>query len=207
MTSRTGIVALTLVAAGLVWFVAFRKPTNPSPVQAPSLDENHTQNKRLSVRKAGASTASPEVVPEPEPEPEPVLPPAAPPPPKATRVASIDIEEQPQPSADATASTTPDLPITTVLENTRAAIRSYQSQFKENPVGDNAEISQALNGSNPRQSVFIQPEDGLKLNSLGQMIDNWGTPIFFHSLSRSEMEIRSAGPDRRMWTGDDLVLK
>jgi hypothetical protein len=47
----------------------------------------------------------------------------------------------------------------------------------------------------------------LRVNGQGQLIDNWGTPFFFHSLSRNEMEIRSAGPDRRMWTTDDLASK
>jgi hypothetical protein len=38
------------------------------------------------------------------------------------------------------------------------------------------------------------------------MCDRWGTPYFFHQVSKTEMEIRSAGPDRRMWTGDDSQL-
>jgi len=95
----------------------------------------------------------------------------------------------------------------TVLENMRMAFRQYQSRFRENPVGDNAEITRALNGANPRKVVFIQSEDGLRLNPRGELIDNWGTPFFFHQLSRTQMEIHSAGPDRRMWTADDLVMK
>jgi hypothetical protein len=33
------------------------------------------------------------------------------------------------------------------------------------------------------------------------------TPRQMHQLSGTVMEIRSAGPDRRMWTADDLVVK
>ena len=47
----------------------------------------------------------------------------------------------------------------------------------------------------------------MRVNARGELVDNWGTPFFFHSLSRTEMEIRSAGPDHKMWTGDDLVMK
>lgn len=205
MTSRTGIVALTLIASGLVWFVTTRKPATPVAVQAPSPDQARVQSKNVAGPDAGSSLTSAESTPDMEPEPEPALPPAAPPPPKPTAVAAA--EELHEAPAIEGGSPEAKLPAVTVLENMRAAVRLYQAQFRENPVGDNAEISRALTGENPKQAVFAQPEDGLKLNSLGQMIDNWGTPIFFHSLSRSEMEIRSAGPDRRMWTGDDLVLK
>ena len=95
----------------------------------------------------------------------------------------------------------------TVLENMRSVFRQYQLRFHENPVGDNAEITRILSGENPNQVVFLQPDDGMKVNARGELVDNWGTPYFFHQLSRSEMEIRSAGPDNRMWTSDDLVTK
>jgi hypothetical protein len=45
------------------------------------------------------------------------------------------------------------------------------------------------------------------MNSNGELMDRWGTPIFFHALSKDQMEIRSAGPDRVMWTADDVILK
>ena len=41
----------------------------------------------------------------------------------------------------------------------------------------------------------------------GELVDAWGTPYFFHQISGSEMEIHSAGPDKIMWTSDDLVVK
>lgn len=205
MTSRTGIVALTLVAAGLVWLVTSRKPAPLLAVQTPSPEQETARAGHRNGPKTTVPTASPEASPEVEPDPEPALPPASPPPPKPVAIAAA--EELPEAPASTGSSPEANLPASTVLENMRAAVRLYQAQFRENPVGDNAEISRALTGENPKQAVFAQPEDGLKLNSLGQMIDNWGTPIFFHSLSRSEMEIRSAGPDRRMWTSDDLVLK
>jgi hypothetical protein len=99
------------------------------------------------------------------------------------------------------------LPPFTVLDKTRVAIHNYNSAFGENPVGTNPEITAALMGKNPKQINFITPESGLRVNDRGELVDAYGTPFFFHQLSGQEMEIRSAGEDRKMWTFDDLVTK
>jgi len=78
--------------------------------------------------------------------------------------------------------------------------------FGGNPVGTNPEITKALNGENPKQVNFLG-RDGNRVNGNGELIDAWGTPYFFHQLSATQMEIRSAGPDKIMWTGDDLVMQ
>jgi hypothetical protein len=95
----------------------------------------------------------------------------------------------------------------TVLDNARVAMHNYGSTFGENPVGTNPEITAALMGKNPKQVNFITPESGLRVNENGEMLDAWGTPFFFHQLSGKEMEIRSAGQDRKMWTFDDQVTR
>jgi hypothetical protein len=94
-----------------------------------------------------------------------------------------------------------------VLEKVAHAIRDYASMFGGNPVGTNPEITAVLNGQNPRQANFISPEAGMRINGNGELVDPWGTPYFFHQLSGTEMEIHSAGPDKIMWTSDDLVVK
>jgi len=99
------------------------------------------------------------------------------------------------------------LPPLTVLDNARVAIHNYNSAFGENPVGTNPEITAALMGKNPRQINFITPESALRVNESGEMVDAYGTPFFFHQLSGQEMEIRSAGEDRKMWTFDDQVTR
>jgi hypothetical protein len=99
------------------------------------------------------------------------------------------------------------LPPLTVLDNARVAIHDYNAQFGENPVGNNAEITAALMGKNPKQINFIRPDAGLRVNDKGELIDSYGTPFFFHALSGKEMEIRSAGQDKIMWTFDDLVTR
>ena len=94
-----------------------------------------------------------------------------------------------------------------VLENMRSVFRQYSERFGGNPVGTNPEITVALNGGNSRQVQFLNSEGGLRINDNGELVDSWGTPFFFHQLSARDMEIHSAGPDRVMWTGDDLVIK
>ena len=94
-----------------------------------------------------------------------------------------------------------------VLQNMRSVVRDYSARFGGNPFGNNREITAKLNGANLKQVVFLKPEDGMRINERGELIDNWGTPFFFHQISGAEMEIHSAGRDRRMWTPDDLVIK
>ena len=85
-------------------------------------------------------------------------------------------------------------------------LRDFRTRMGENPVGSNAEIMQALMGGNSA-GARLGPSSEQSLNAEGELVDRWGTPYFFHQLSKSSMEIRSAGPDRRMWTADDLVTK
>jgi len=99
------------------------------------------------------------------------------------------------------------LPPLTVLDNARVVMKNYGAAFGENPVGTNPEITAALTGKNPKGINFITVESGLRVNENGEMVDAYGTPLFFHQLSGKEMEIRSAGEDRKMWTFDDLVTR
>lgn len=99
-----------------------------------------------------------------------------------------------------------DLPPLTVLDKARVLIHNYHAAFGENPVGTNPEITAALKGKNPKQINFVE-DSNLRVNDQGEMVDGYGTPFFFHQISGQEMEIRSAGKDRIMWTPDDLVTK
>lgn len=85
-------------------------------------------------------------------------------------------------------------------------IRDYRTVAGENPVGTNAEIMAAVMGGNPKGATFGPPE-GVALNQKGELIDRWGSPYFFHQLSRDRMEIRSAGVDKVLWTADDPVVR
>ncbi len=94
----------------------------------------------------------------------------------------------------------------TVVEQTRRVITQYNSMFGENPVGTNQEITRALQGKNPRQINFIE-DAAAQINSKGEWVDPWGSPYFFHQLSATQMEVRSAGPDKIMWNEDDVVAR
>lgn len=92
------------------------------------------------------------------------------------------------------------------LEDVQVMLREFRTVMKENPVGSNAEIMEAVNGANPKKLHIGAPE-GQSMNGNGELVDRWGTPYFFHQLSGNLMEIRSAGPDRQMWTADDVVRR
>lgn len=83
------------------------------------------------------------------------------------------------------------------------SLRDFRTAMGENPVGTNAEIAKALNGGNPKQARLLP--DGQAVNGEGELVDRWGTPYFFHQLSKDHMDIRSAGPDKKMYTADDIV--
>jgi len=73
------------------------------------------------------------------------------------------------------------------------------------PVGDNEEITAVLTGENRLGYAFINPASPA-LNTQGQLCDRWGTPYFFHQISGTQMQIRSGGPDKKLWTADDIVV-
>jgi|ERR1043166_1505995 hypothetical protein len=105
------------------------------------------------------------------------------------------------------AATPPPMDPSIVLGNLRNVIANYGSRYGGNPVGNNAEITAALNGGNTNGAIFLTEESGLRINGQGELVDYWGTPFFLHQVSGTQMEIRSAGPDKKMWTADDLVTK
>jgi hypothetical protein len=92
------------------------------------------------------------------------------------------------------------------LQKVHAMIASYHTLMGQNPVGTNAEIMKQLMGGNPHQAM-LGPPPGQSLNANGELLDPWGRPYFFHQISGDDMEIHSAGPDGRMGTADDLIIR
>jgi hypothetical protein len=70
-------------------------------------------------------------------------------------------------------------------------------------MGANEEFAAALLGRNRTNLPFLS-EDHPAINARGQIVDRWGQPLFFHVESTDRIDVRSAGPDGRMWTDDDL---
>ena len=58
----------------------------------------------------------------------------------------------------------------------------------------------------PPKVARLGPPAGRGINAAGELVDSWETPCFFHQMSGSKMEIRSAGPGKIMHTADDLML-
>ena len=91
------------------------------------------------------------------------------------------------------------------LQSAATSVRNYRIAFSKNPVGNNREITRALSGRNSLGARYLPPD--APINDKGQLIDRWDQPIFFHQISVNVMEVRSAGPDRVMWTADDEMLR
>lgn len=90
------------------------------------------------------------------------------------------------------------------VQRIQGTVRKFRAAFGENPVGSNPEITRALAGKNPTGAKFLASES-ITLNNAGELLDLFGTPYFFHPVSGSIMEIRSAGPDKKLFTPDDIV--
>jgi hypothetical protein len=99
----------------------------------------------------------------------------------------------------------PDGTIQRDLEILNQVFVAWQTNFPRtgNPVGENEEITLSLAGDNPLHFAFIAPTNPA-INDRGQLVDRWGTPFRFHQLSGTEMELRSAGPDKKFATADDV---
>jgi len=71
------------------------------------------------------------------------------------------------------------------------------------PLSANEDWADLLRGKNFARERFIS-DTNAALNARGQLIDRWGTPLFFHALGGGRCEIRSAGSDKTLWTVDDV---
>ncbi|MEM9283248.1 MAG: hypothetical protein AAGA96_15605 [Verrucomicrobiota bacterium] len=92
------------------------------------------------------------------------------------------------------------------LEAVDQVIQFHAQLFKTVPSGgENVDIMRKLTGGNERRVALIDP-DCPHLNERGELVDRWGTPFHFHQLSSKELEIRSAGEDRALYTEDDILL-
>jgi hypothetical protein len=83
-------------------------------------------------------------------------------------------------------------------------ITSVKEPYRR-PIGLNEDLAAALRGENPQRLVFI-PAGHPAFNAAGQIIDRWGTPLFVHPRAADALDLRSAGPDRRLFTDDDVVI-
>jgi hypothetical protein len=81
------------------------------------------------------------------------------------------------------------------LDNLFYALQKYKEQVGSYPVGNNAEIVKALMGNNSKNLMILvgRKKD---LDSKGQIVDPWGTPLRIYFAGEGIL-IRSAGPNKR----------
>ncbi|NNC87458.1 MAG: hypothetical protein HKN82_03235 [Akkermansiaceae bacterium] len=85
-------------------------------------------------------------------------------------------------------------------------IAAYIRYIGTGPEGGlNEEFVAALQGSNPMKLILLG-KDHARVNEAGELLDRFGTPYYFHPVSAKEIEIRSAGPDKLLWSKDDVLL-
>lgn len=93
------------------------------------------------------------------------------------------------------------------IEIVRQLISQYFTALQNHagpPIGDNADLVRALTGKNPLRLTVIPPGHAA-VSEGGQLRDRWGTPYHLHRIAERDYEIRSAGPDRKLFTADDVV--
>jgi hypothetical protein len=86
-----------------------------------------------------------------------------------------------------------------LMDNSQLLLKSAANR----PLSANEDWADCLRGKNSAHERFL-PDNHVALNTNGQLVDRWGTPLFFHALGGGRFDIRSAGPDRKLWTDDDI---
>lgn len=75
--------------------------------------------------------------------------------------------------------------------------------MKDQPLSANGEIAAALRGEGYVRVAFL-PRGHPVFDEAGLLCDRWKTPLFFHAERAGVFAIRSAGPDKILWSEDDL---
>jgi hypothetical protein len=93
------------------------------------------------------------------------------------------------------------------LEILREMLLAFTTSLKTGnlpPLGDNEDITKALTGGNRRKLVVIPPTHP-SVDARGRLLDRWGVPYHFHERSADSFDLRSAGPDKVLFTADDVT--
>lgn len=68
----------------------------------------------------------------------------------------------------------------------------------------NQDLAEFLLGKRGQQEAYLSSATPV-LSSNNELIDRHGSPLIIHPLSRDQIEIRSAGPDKIPYNEDDVV--
>lgn len=72
------------------------------------------------------------------------------------------------------------------------------------PLSANGEWSATLRGTRTGTAPWFSETSPL-FDSQHRLIDRFSTPLHFHALGGQRWEIRSAGPDKQLYTPDDIL--
>jgi len=89
--------------------------------------------------------------------------------------------------------------------------------WREAPTSTSLATLRALTEAHPERAQIWQLvadahaaagelNQAIEFAAAGLALDRWKTPYFSHKQSESKIEIISAGPDRRLWSSDDIRL-
>lgn len=93
------------------------------------------------------------------------------------------------------------------VQTVSTLLEEFRRAFGAMPTGElNDEIVRRLQGENPL-GIAVLPKSHPNISPDGELLDRWGTPYRFHPESAWHMSIRSAGPDKEMWTSDDILTE
>ena len=99
------------------------------------------------------------------------------------------------------------LPIQEELDLIQLAFQDYLSFVKKGyrrPIGNNRDFVDVMTGNNFYRIAPIPPRHP-RINRRGELTDRSGRPYAIHPLSEDTIEVRAAGKDGALWTGDDVV--
>ena len=66
------------------------------------------------------------------------------------------------------------------------------------------ELARAREDVRALHEIYVATNDP-SMDAQGRLVDRWGTPYHFHPRAAAAIDVRSAGPDRVLFTADDLV--
>jgi len=89
------------------------------------------------------------------------------------------------------------------VDNLFYALQQYKERVGSYPVGNNAEIAKSLLGNNPKNLIILVGRQK-DLNSKGEIVDPWGTPLRMYFAGEGIL-IRSAGPNKRFDDSTALI--
>lgn len=181
---RAPLSALALVSltGGLIWWVGSKNPTSPAPQATP------IQNPALTT-SAAHSPVSP-------------FQPGTPPTLLPSRVAT---PEKPYLAWERFLAVdgTPEEDIASLNDVLSAYLQAARGPGRP-VIGFNEDLLKTLTDRSVLGDAAI-PQNHPAIRE-GRLLDRWGTPWQVHPLSSDFIQLRSAGPDHRLYTDDDLVL-